>query len=73
MKHQKVSIYYDHICIQNFILPFMSLLTGPIVENSHILARFKKRKTNKQKNKHPRPNLNRFQHQIWTSVKRWKK
>ena len=51
----------------------MSLLTGPIVENSHILARFKKRKTNKQKNKHPRPNLNRFQHQIWTSVKRWKK
>ena len=38
LNHQKVSKYYEHGCLQNFLLPFMSLLTGLIVKNSHILA-----------------------------------
>ena len=47
----------------------MSLLTAPVLENSHILAGIyfiflKKR---------PRPNSKVCQYQIWTSVKRLKK
>ena len=38
VKHQKVSKYYDCDCLQNIILLFMSLLTGPVVKNSHLLA-----------------------------------
>ena len=38
VKHQEFSKYYDHGCLQNFILHIMSLLTVPIVTNSHILA-----------------------------------
>ena len=38
VKHQKFLKYYDHCCLQNFILNFMSSLTVPIVKNSHILA-----------------------------------
>ena len=69
VKHQKVSKYYDQYCLQNFILLFMSLLTAPIVKNSHILAGiyfiFPK--------KCPRRNLKVIQHQIWTSEKGLKK
>ena len=47
----------------------MSLLTAPIVRNSHILAGiyfiFPK--------KCSRPNLKDFQYQIWTSLKRLEK
>ena len=35
VKHQKVS-KYENDCLQNFILLFMTLLTAPIVTNSHI-------------------------------------
>ena len=38
VKHQKLSKYYDHGCLQNFCKTFMSLLTVPTVKNSHILA-----------------------------------
>ena len=38
LNYQKVSKYYEHGCLQNFILLFMSLLTTLIVKNSHILA-----------------------------------
>ena len=34
IKHQKVS-KYDHDCLKNFILLFLSLLTASIVKNSH--------------------------------------
>ena len=49
--------YYEHDCLQNFLLLYMSLLTALIVKNSHILARIyfiflKKR---------PRPNLKGIQ------------
>ena len=36
VKHQKVSKNYENDCVQNFLLLFMSLLTPPIVKNSHI-------------------------------------
>ena len=29
---------YDHDCLENFLLPFMSLLTVPFVKISHIFA-----------------------------------
>ena len=32
VKYQKVSIYYENDCLQNFILLFMPLLTAPIVK-----------------------------------------
>ena len=38
VKHQKVSEYYDHDCLRNFLLLFISLLTASIVRNSHLLA-----------------------------------
>ena len=38
VKHQKVSKYYDHDCLQNFLLIFMSLLTAPVVIKNHNLA-----------------------------------
>ena len=40
VKYQKVSKLYDHDCLQNFILLFMSLMlkTAFIVKNSHIFA-----------------------------------
>ena len=65
LNYQKVSKYYEHDCLQNFILLFMSLLTALIVKNSHILAwswLFQK--------KCHRSNLKGFQYQIWKSVKR---
>ena len=34
----KVSKYYEHDCLENFILLFMSLLTALIVKGSHFLA-----------------------------------
>ena len=37
LNHQKVSKYYEHDCLQNFVLLFMSLLTTFIVKNSHVL------------------------------------
>ena len=37
-EHQKFSKYYDHGCLENFLLHFMSLLTVSTVKNSHILA-----------------------------------
>ena len=47
-------------CLQNLVLHFMSLLTVPIVENSHILAgiyfTFVK--------KRPKPNTNVLQYEI---------
>ena len=64
VKHQKVSIYYHHDCLQNFILLFMSILTAPVVEKSffgwNLLYLSKKG---------PRPNLKSFQYRIWTSGK----
>ena len=38
MKHQKISKFYNHECLQNFLLLFMPSLTAEIVKNSHILA-----------------------------------
>ena len=38
VKYQKISKYYDHHYLQNFLFLFMSLLTAPIVKNSPILA-----------------------------------
>ena len=38
VKHQKFSKFYNHDSLQNFLSLFMSLLTTPIVKNSHILA-----------------------------------
>ena len=37
-KSKKVSKYYDHDCVRNFVLLFMSLITALIVKNSHIAA-----------------------------------
>ena len=39
VKHQKVSKHYENDCLQSFLLLFMSLLTAPIVKNSHIYTR----------------------------------
>ena len=36
-KHQKVSNYYDHGCLLNFLWLFRYLLTPQIVKNSHLL------------------------------------
>ena len=38
--HQKVSKYYENGYLQNFLLLFVSLLTAPIVKNSHIRLKF---------------------------------
>ena len=38
VKHQRLSKSHDHDYMQAFLLLFMSLLTPPIVEKSHILA-----------------------------------
>ena len=38
MNHQKVSKYYEHDCLRNFLSFFISLLTAVIVKNCHILA-----------------------------------
>ena len=38
VKYQKVSKYYVHDCLQDFLLLFMFLLTALIVKNSLILA-----------------------------------
>ena len=35
LKHQKVLQYYFHDCLKKNLLLFMSLLTGPLVKNSH--------------------------------------
>ena len=58
-----------HDCFQNFPLYFMSLVTIPIVKNSHILAGIY---FIYLKERH-RPNSKVWQYQIWTSVKRSKK
>ena len=34
-RHQKVSGYYEIDCVSNLLLLFISLLTAPIVKNSH--------------------------------------
>ena len=39
VKHQKVSKHYENDFLYSFLLLFMSLLTAPIVKNSHIYAR----------------------------------
>ena len=39
VKHKRFSIYYDHGCLQNFLLHFISLLTVLTVKNSrHIFG-----------------------------------
>ena len=38
VKHQKVSKYCDHDCLQIFLFLFMSLLEAVVVKNSHILV-----------------------------------
>ena len=38
VKYQKVSKYYVHDCLQDFLLLFMFLLTALIVKNSLIFA-----------------------------------
>ena len=40
LKYQKLSKYYDHVCLQNFLFLFLNLVTAPIVKSSHILANF---------------------------------
>ena len=66
LTYQNVSKYYEHGCLQNFLSLFMSLLTALIVKKSNILAGiyfiFPQ--------KHRRLNLEGFQSQIWTSIKR---
>ena len=37
LSNQKASKYYEHDCLQNFILLIMSLLTGLVDNSSHIL------------------------------------
>ena len=37
LNYQKVSKYYEHDCLQNVVLLFMSPLKALIVKNSHIL------------------------------------
>ena len=32
LKHQRVSKYYDNVCLQNLLLRFISLLTGKFVK-----------------------------------------
>ena len=58
--YQKLWKYYEHDCLQNFLLLFMFLLTALIVKNIHILAGiyfiFLKNR--------PRPNLKGFQYLI---------
>ena len=66
IKHQEVSKYDDHDCLQNFILLLMSLLTTSIVKNSRILDGIYFIFLNKRL----RPNLKGIQYQIWTSMKR---
>ena len=39
VKHEKFTKYYDHGCLKNFPLHFVSLLTVPINKSSHVLAR----------------------------------
>ena len=69
VKHQKLPKYYDHGGLQNLLLHFISLLTSPIVKNSHLLAGiyfiFLKERL--------RPNWKALQYQIWTSKKGSKK
>ena len=38
LNHQKVSKYYEHDCVQHFLLPFMSLLTDVIVKNNILVV-----------------------------------
>ena len=38
LNHQKVSNYYEHGCLQNFVLLFMPLLTILIVNNSYFFG-----------------------------------
>ena len=35
---EKVSKYYEYVCLQSFFLLFLSLFTALIVKSSHILA-----------------------------------
>ena len=69
VKHQNFSKCYDHDCLQNFLLYFMSLLTVSAIKNSHILRGtyfiFLK--------EGPTPNSKNLQNQIWASKKRSKK
>ena len=51
---------YDHDCLRNFFLLFMSLLTAQIVKNSHIPAGIYFIFLRKRR----RPNLKIFQYQI---------
>ena len=69
IKYQKFSKYYDHGCLENFLLRFMPWLTVPIVEKCHILPgiyfiilKERSRRSSKV-----------FQYQIWTLKKRSKK
>ena len=39
IKHQKVSKYYENICLQNFLFLCMSLLKALIVKKNHIEAK----------------------------------
>ena len=36
VKHQNVSKYYENDCVQNFLMLFMSLVTVPVVKNTHL-------------------------------------
>ena len=66
IKHEKVSKYYHHDCLECLLSLFISLLTTRIVQNNHILAEiyFTFLKS------YPRLKLKNFQYQIWTSVKK---
>ena len=39
VKHQAVSEYYENVCLQHFLMPFISLLIAQCVKKGHIQAR----------------------------------
>ena len=63
LSHEKVSKYYEHDCLQMFLL---SWLKAFIVKKSHVLVGI----FIMVLIKHPRSNLKDFQYQICPSVKR---
>ena len=63
--YQGVLKYYEHVCLNNFILLFMCLSTALIIRNSYILAGISRKRS--------RLNLKGFQYQIWTSAKKIEK
>ena len=66
LNHPKLAKYYEHDCLQNVLLLFISLSTALIVKNSHFLAVIYFLFVEKR----PRLNLKSFQYQNLVLVKR---